>query len=91
MNQVDLINIKVLYFARLKEVLGLNEETVQLSRGRNSLTDLRDVLCSREGSWKKELSDSKVVRVAVNQELTTEDVTLSDEDEVAFFPPVTGG
>ena len=83
--------ITVLYFARLREALGRSSETIALPSDVRDLEGLRALLVARGGAWEKELAPSKPVRAAVNQAMAVGDVPLSDGDEVAFFPPVTGG
>ncbi len=83
--------IKVLYFARLREALGKSSEQLTLPADVRDLEGLRALLVARGGAWEQELAPSKPVRAAVNQAVALGDVPLSDGDEVAFFPPVTGG
>jgi molybdopterin synthase sulfur carrier subunit len=81
----------VLFFARLREVLGCERERVSLPPGPRTVAALREHLRARGGSWEAELGARKPVRVAVNQDMAHADTPLADGDEVAFFPPVTGG
>jgi sulfur-carrier protein len=83
--------ITVLYFARLKEALGLGSERVALPDGIDTVAALRDYLHSRGGAWEVELAAGRPVRVAVNQEMAVGDMRIVAGDEIAFFPPVTGG
>lgn len=83
--------ITILYFARLKEALGTAREELALPEGVTSLHGLRETLSARGEAWARELSGSKSIKAAVNQEMAHADVALKDGDEVAFFPPVTGG
>ncbi len=85
------MNIQVLYFARLREVFGISQELLQLAADAATLADLLDVLRARGGVWAEELAAGRAWRVAVNQDIVGVDATLSDNDEVALFPPVTGG
>jgi molybdopterin converting factor subunit 1 len=85
------ITVTVLYFARLREALGRNSEQVRLAFGHRTVGSLRAHLRSRGGVWEAELAAEKSVRAAVNQDMAQADTALSDADEVAFFPPVTGG
>jgi len=82
--------IKVLYFASLREQLGVSSEEITLSQPEISLSDLVAKLAARGAEW-QQLSGNKHVRVAVNQTLVTNDAIIKSGDEVAFFPPVTGG
>ena len=83
--------ITVLYFARLREALGRSSETVALPAAIRDVEGVRALLVARGGEWEQELAPSKPVRAAVNQALAHGDTPVSDGDEVAFFPPVTGG
>jgi molybdopterin synthase sulfur carrier subunit len=83
--------ITVLYFARLRESLGKSSEKIELPSNVRDLEGLRALLVSRGGAWEQELAPSKPVRAAVNQAMAIGDTELADGDEVAFFPPVTGG
>ena len=63
------MKLKVLYFARLRERLGVAEETVELPDGMGMLAMLLDVLRARGGVWAEELAAGKSFRVAVNQDM----------------------
>ena len=83
--------ITVLYFARLRESLGQGSEQIALPANVHNLEGLRAMLMARGGAWEQELAPSKPVRAAVNQAMAVGDMPVCDGDEVAFFPPVTGG
>lgn len=83
--------ITVLYFARLKEALGAASEQIALPRSVASLHDLRALLIARGGVWSEELAANRRIRAAVNQSMAADDTAIADGDEIAFFPPVTGG
>lgn len=83
--------ITVLYFARLREGLGTGAERIALPHSVQDLDGLRALLIARGGAWAEELAPGKAIRAAVNQSLAGGETTISDGDEVAFFPPVTGG
>ena len=85
------LSVTVLYFARLRETLERSSERLELPAGVSSVGRLREYLRSRGGAWEVELASTKPVRVAVNQDMANSELQLSDGDEVAFFPPVTGG
>ena len=85
------MKLKVLYFARLRERLGVTEETVELPDGMGMVAMLLDVLRARGGVWAEELATGKDFRVAVNQDMAGMEAPIEDGDEVAIFPPVTGG
>jgi molybdopterin synthase sulfur carrier subunit len=82
--------ITIRYFARLREDLGSAEEAVALPAGVNTVGGLRDWLIDRGPPWRETLS-APAVLIAVNHETAGPAVAVQDGDEVAFFPPVTGG
>lgn len=84
------MNIKVLYFAALREALGTSGETVALPAGCATLAEVRALIAARGGDWEK-LAQMKNLRAAINQCMAHPASVVSDGDEVAFFPPVTGG
>lgn len=84
------IIVTVLYFARLRQALGLAIERLELPAAA-SVSTLRELLRARGGAWRDELAADRAVCIAVNQEMAELDALLGDGDEVAFFPPVTGG
>lgn len=83
------MKVRVLYFARLRERFGMAEEQLELAG--TTAADLVAQLQARGGVWAEELGSGRAFRVAVNQDIVTLDVTLSENAEVAVFPPVTGG
>ena len=83
--------VKVLYFARLRERLGLAEEHLALPPGVVTVADLLAHLRTRGGRWAEGLGKGETLMTAVNQEFARPHTPLSDGDEVAIFPPVTGG
>jgi molybdopterin synthase sulfur carrier subunit len=83
--------INVLYFARLREALGTGSERMALPQGVRDLDGLRAALVARGGAWAQELAGNRSLRAAVNQSMASGDTSIADGDEIAFFPPVTGG
>ena len=83
--------VTILYFARLKEAFGRGSERVALPRSVDTVEALREHLRARGGAWEAELARAKSVRVAVNQEMAGPEARIGPDDEIAFFPPVTGG
>lgn len=84
------MSVKILYFASLREALGRSEESLELPTGMTTVGQLRDFLCARGEDWQA-LAPGKSVRAAVNQDLAQASAPIKAGDEVAFFPPVTGG
>jgi sulfur-carrier protein len=85
------MKVKVLFFAALREQLGTGGEEIELPAGVGTVAALRSHLRSRGGAWQLALADGKLVRAAVNQDMVPPTTALKGGDEVAFFPPVTGG
>jgi sulfur-carrier protein len=83
--------ITLLYFARLRETLGTGSEKLDLPAGVATLDGVRALLEARGGTWAQELAAGRAFRAAVNQAVAAADTPVKDGDEVAFFPPVTGG
>jgi molybdopterin synthase sulfur carrier subunit len=83
--------IEVLYFARLREVFGREREQLELPGNVQDVASLAVWLRSRGGIWERELAPGRPVRIAVNQDMAIADTPVRNGDEVAFFPPVTGG
>lgn len=83
--------VTILYFARLKERLGIGSEEIALPPSIKTLGELRSTLVLRGGEWAQALAESSSVRAAVNQEMAGAERPVRDGDEIAFFPPVTGG
>lgn len=85
------MKVKVLYFAALREQLGTSGEEIELPADVGTVAALRVLLRGRGGAWQSALADAKLVRMAVNQDMAQPTAALKAGDEVAFFPPVTGG
>ncbi len=83
--------VKILYFAGLREATGTGAEELVLPANVRDVAGLRALLCGRSAAWAAALTESRRVRTAVNQDMAAGDTPLRDGDEVAFFPPVTGG
>ena len=90
-NDSRIATIEVLYFARLREVFGREREQVDLPGDVRDVASLTAWLRSRGDAWERELAPGKPVRIAVNQDMAAADTLVGNGDEVAFFPPVTGG
>ncbi len=83
--------MKLIYFAWVREKAGKSNEDIALPEGVITVGDLIAWLSDRDDKMAAAFSDSSVIRAAVNQEHVGLDHVLDDDDEVAFFPPVTGG
>ncbi|HSH08264.1 MAG TPA: molybdopterin converting factor subunit 1 [Burkholderiales bacterium] len=85
------MKVKVLFFASLREQLGHAGEEIELPDGVATVGGLRAHLMARGDAWSAALGDGRRLRAAVNQDMASPEAMLRAGDEVAFFPPVTGG
>jgi molybdopterin synthase sulfur carrier subunit len=85
------MKLKLRFFAGLKEQLGKDVEEIDLPAGIGTVAALRSYLIKRGGDWQSAFAEKKLVRAAVNQEMVQPAAAIKAGDEVAFFPPVTGG
>lgn len=83
--------IKVLFFARMREQLGAESEELEIAPELTHVSAVTERLKSRGGVWGDVFSGDERVMIAVNQELANADTAIKDGDEIAYFPPVTGG
>lgn len=83
--------MKILYFAWLKERVGAAEETLAPPPSVTTVSDLMTWLRDQSAGHAAAFSDRRVIRCAVNQNLATPTTPVAANDEVAFFPPMTGG
>ena len=83
--------IRILYFASLREKIGKEAEEVELPAGVATVAALRSHLRARGGSYELAFSEKALLRSAVNQDMVQPAAAVKAGDEVAFFPPVTGG
>jgi molybdopterin synthase sulfur carrier subunit len=85
------MRLTILYFAALRERVGLAREDCEVPASVGTVAALRDWLVTRGAPWSDAFRDAPRVRAAVNQAMARPDTVLLDGAEVAFFPPVTGG
>lgn len=83
--------VTLLYFAGLRESLGCSREELALPSGNATVSALVDELRRRGARWTDAFAPGKTWRVAVNQQMANLATPVRPGDEVAFFPPVTGG
>ena len=83
--------LQILYFAWIKERMGRPGETLPLSPAIGTVGALAAWLQARDEAGARAFANPTLVRAAVNQEFATPGTSIRDGDEIAFFPPVTGG
>ena len=83
--------VTLLYFASLRERVGCSREELALPSGNATVSSLVDSLRSRDARWTEAFAPGRAWRVAVNQRMADLATPLKPGDEIAFFPPVTGG
>jgi sulfur-carrier protein len=85
------MTIQLVFLARLRERFGVAREVFALSPGISNVSALLVALRERGGAFAEELAPNRAFRVAVNQDVVSIDHPVKSGDEVAIFPPVTGG
>ena len=83
--------MKILYFAWMREHIGCAAEEIELPDGVTTVAELLPHLTNQSNGHATALRNLKTVRVAVNRTHRTLDMSIKQDDEIAFFPPVTGG
>lgn len=84
------MQVKIWYFASIREAVNCEQEELQLPDEKTTVGNLVNRLSERGEQWSKALHDKSLL-VAVNQAVASMETTIADGDEIAFFPPVTGG
>lgn len=85
------MKVKLFYFAKVRESVGVDQEEIDLVNDIKTVSDLVNFLKNRGIQWRSIFEMSSSLRVAVNQELVETNHAINANDEVAFFPPITGG
>ena len=85
------MKLRVLYFASVREKVGKDAEEIELPAGVATVAALRSHLRSRGGGYESAFAEKALLRAAVNQDMVQPAAAVKAGDEVAFFPPVTGG
>ena len=82
--------MKIIYFAKIKQTLQIDSEVMELSEPKTILEIIND-LKLRDEKYIKAFSDLDFIKCALNYNYVGFDVIVTNKDEIAFFPPVTGG
>ena len=85
------MKVTVRFFASVKESLGAEAEVVELPAGVSTVAAVRAHLRARGGAWAETLAETRRITAAVNQDMVKPTAAVRAGDEIAFFPPVTGG
>ncbi len=85
------MRIQLKFFASVREALGVSDENVEVPDGIATVGDVRGWLRLRGEPWSETLAEGRALRMACNQVMTDATTRLTEQCEVAFFPPVTGG
>ena len=86
------MKVNILFFAGIREMFGVHEKYIETEESKSSPEKLLKFLIEKEqGAWVELLNSKDSIRVAINQEVSDWDAVLTDGDELAFFPPITGG
>ena len=86
-NQGLILQVKLVYFASVREAMGTSSEQVTIPENIKTIAQLKHMLAQKNNKF-KQISQ---VLAAVNQTIVKEDALINNNDEVALFPPVTGG
>ena len=81
--------MKIIYFANMKQIIGINEESFELKE-KIKVRELIDILKRRNKNYSLAFNNSRI-QCAVNCQYVDKNFVIKNTDEIAFFPPVTGG
>lgn len=84
------MKVSIKYFARFRETLSCSEEQIDI-KNNAQLKDLIALLAARKGEWQQVFSNTNSLLFAINQNIAKPEDVLFENDEIAFYPPVTGG
>ena len=83
--------MKILYFSWIKDRIGKSQEEVDINENIKTISDLVNFLSTINEDYKKVFSDLSSMRFSKNMNVVNIDENINNDDEIAFFPPMTGG
>ena len=83
--------MKILYFSWIKDGIGKNQEEINLDDNIKTISDLIGFLIKIDQNYEKVFNDISSIRFSKNMNVVNIDENISNDDEIAFFPPMTGG
>ena len=83
--------MKILYFSWIKDGIGKNQEEINLNDNIKTISDLINFLIKIDQNYEKVFNDISAIRFSKNMNVVNIDENISNDDEIAFFPPMTGG
>ena len=83
--------MKILYFSWLREKIGIDSEEIKISDNISDINELVEFLKKSSEKHSIAFENMRLIKVAVNKEFANFNTKIKDQDEIAFFPPVTGG
>ena len=83
--------MKIIYFSWLKQTIGISEENIKLPSNIKNIENLIKWLGTKSIKHKKAFLRSKNIRCAINHQIVNKNSKINNNDEIAFFPPFTGG
>ena len=83
--------MKILYFSWLREKIGIDSEEIKISEKIGDVNELVEFLKKSSERHSIAFQNMKSIKLAVNKEFANFNTKIQDQDEIAFFPPVTGG
>lgn len=91
MIKINQINVKIIFFASFKELLACQSTELEVEQN-STIADICHLLAQKGDSWQTIFSEpARSVKIACNQQMAELSLVVNEADEVAFFPPVTGG
>lgn len=85
------MSVRIVYFAWVRERIGLGEEVIELPPGVVTVADLIEMLAQRGEDYEAAFEHRAVIRAALDQEHVDHDTPIGSAREIALFPPMTGG